>query len=100
MTKDDHAALIEVKGRLLELRAQHGEAKAVSNWRQLQAVEAQIDAAEAEQIDIMRRTEPEDEPSRAFETVSGSSPRDRAPHNGGAAMKAVVVHGIGGVLGS
>ena len=63
MTKDDHAALIEVKGRLLELLAQHGEAKAASNWRQLQAVEAQIDAAEAEQIDIMRRTEPEDEPS-------------------------------------
>ena len=63
MTKDDHAALIEVKGRLTELRAQHGEARAASDWEQVQAVEAEIHAAETQRVDIMRRTEPEDEPS-------------------------------------
>jgi hypothetical protein len=62
MTNDDHAALIEVKGRLVELHAQQSKAKEESDWSQFYAVQAKIDAAEAEQIEIMRRTEPEDTP--------------------------------------
>ncbi len=59
MTNDDHAALIEVKGRLDELRARHGEAEDAAARGQLQA---QIDAAEAERVEILRRTHPEDMP--------------------------------------
>jgi hypothetical protein len=62
MTNDDHAALIEVKGRLVELHAQQSGAKEASDWARLNEIQAQIDAAEAKRIEIMRRTEPEDTP--------------------------------------
>jgi hypothetical protein len=62
MTNDDHAALIEVKGRLDELHAQQSRAKEVLDWARLNEIQAQIDAAEAERTEIMRRTEPEDTP--------------------------------------
>ncbi len=62
MTNDDHAALIEVKHRLAELSAQQSEAQDASDWTQLHEVQAQIEAAGAELVEIMRRTEPEDEP--------------------------------------
>jgi len=62
MTKDDHAALIEVKGRLIELHAQQSEAEEAADWNRLNQVQAEIEAAEAERIEIMRRTEPEDTP--------------------------------------
>jgi hypothetical protein len=62
MTNDDHAALIEVKGRLDELHAQRSSAKEASDSALLKEIEAQIDAAEARRIEIMRRTEPEDTP--------------------------------------
>jgi hypothetical protein len=59
MTYEDHAAFIEVKGRLQELRALQSDAREALDLSQLQA---QIDAAEAEQVEIMRRTHPEDVP--------------------------------------
>jgi hypothetical protein len=59
MTNDDHAALIEVKGRLDELLARQSEAEDAAARSQLQA---QIDAAEAERVEILRRTHPEDMP--------------------------------------
>jgi hypothetical protein len=59
MTNDDHAALIEVKGRLDELRARQGEAEDAAARSRLQA---QIDAAEAERVELLRRTHPEDMP--------------------------------------
>jgi hypothetical protein len=59
VTNDDHAALIEVEGQLDELRGRHGEAEDAADRSQLQA---QIDAAEAERVDILRRTHPEDMP--------------------------------------
>jgi hypothetical protein len=59
MTNDDHEALIEVKGRLDELRARQDEAEDAADRSQLQA---QIDAAEAERVEILRRTHPEDMP--------------------------------------
>jgi hypothetical protein len=62
MTNDDHAALIEVKGRLEELHVHYSGAKEASDWARLNEIQAQIDAAEAERIEIMRRTEPEDTP--------------------------------------
>jgi hypothetical protein len=62
MTNDDHAALIEVKGRLVELHAQQNEAKEAADWSQFHKIQAMIDAAEAERIEITRRTEPEDTP--------------------------------------
>jgi succinate dehydrogenase/fumarate reductase flavoprotein subunit len=62
MTNDDHAALIEVKHRLAELSARQSEAKDASDWTELLEVQAKIEAADAELIEIMRRTEPEDEP--------------------------------------
>jgi uncharacterized membrane protein (DUF106 family) len=62
MTNDDHAALIEVKGRLVELQAQQNKAKEASDWSRLYEIQAKINAAEAERIEIMRRTEPEDTP--------------------------------------
>jgi hypothetical protein len=62
MTNDDHAALIELKGRLAELRARQDEAKEASDWAQLHEVQAKIEATGAELVEIMRRTEPEDEP--------------------------------------
>jgi hypothetical protein len=62
MTNDDHAALIEMKHRLLTLSAQQSEARDASDWTQFRAVQAEIDAADAELHAIMRRTEPEDEP--------------------------------------
>ena len=62
MTNDDHAALIEVKGRLDELYAQQRSADEASDLAQLNEIQAEIEAAEAERINIMRRTEPEDTP--------------------------------------
>jgi hypothetical protein len=62
MTNDDHAALIELKGRLVELRARQHHAREASDWARLNEIEHQIDAAEAEQVEILRRTEPEDTP--------------------------------------
>jgi hypothetical protein len=62
MTHDDHAALIEVKARLAELRAREREAEDAADWAQLSKVQAGIDAADAERTDILRRTAPEDEP--------------------------------------
>jgi hypothetical protein len=62
MTHDDHAALIEVTGRLDALRAQQSEAREASNWSQFNDVQAQIDAAEAARAEIIRRTSPEDVP--------------------------------------
>lgn len=62
MTNDDHAALIEVKGQLDALHAQHKSAKQESDSARLKEIQAQIDAAEARRIEIMRRTEPEDTP--------------------------------------
>jgi hypothetical protein len=62
MTNDDHAALIEVKGRLVELSARQSQAKDASDWAQFHDVQAEIEAAGAELVEIMRRTEPEDEP--------------------------------------
>jgi hypothetical protein len=62
MTNDDHAALIEVKGRLDELHVQYSGAKEASDWARLNEIQAQIDATEAKRIEIMRRTEPEDTP--------------------------------------
>ena len=59
MTNDDHAALIEVEGQLDELRARRSEAQDAAGRSQLQA---QIDAAEAEWVEILRRTHPEDMP--------------------------------------
>lgn len=62
MTNDDHAALIEVKGLLIELHAQRSGAEEASDWARLNEIQARIDVAEAQQIEIMRRTEPEDTP--------------------------------------
>jgi hypothetical protein len=62
MTHDDHAALIEVKGRLAELRARRDEAREASDWSQFRELQAEIDAAEAARAEIMRRTSPEDMP--------------------------------------
>lgn len=62
MTNDDHALLIEVKDRLVELQAEQSEAKEASDWVQFQQARVDIDAADAERVEIMRRTEPEDEP--------------------------------------
>jgi hypothetical protein len=62
MTHDDHAALIEVGGRLVELLALQDEAREASDWSQLNEVQAQIDAAEAARAEIIRRTSPEDMP--------------------------------------
>ncbi|HVH79608.1 MAG TPA: hypothetical protein VM782_09485 [Stellaceae bacterium] len=62
MTNDDHAALIEVKHRLAELSRRQNEAKEAADWIQFREVQAKIDAADAELVAIMRRTEPEDEP--------------------------------------
>jgi hypothetical protein len=62
MTTDDHAKLLEVKYRLAELSRRQSEAEAASDWPQFHAVQNQIAAADAELVEIMRRTEPEDEP--------------------------------------
>jgi hypothetical protein len=62
MTHDDHAALIEIKGRLVQLRAQRDEAREGSNWSQFRELQAEIDAAEGARTGIMRRTSPEDMP--------------------------------------
>ena len=48
--------------RLDELHAQQSRAKEVLDWARLNEIQAQIDAAEAERTEIMRRTEPEDTP--------------------------------------
>ena len=62
MTTDDHAKLLEVKYRLIELSRRQSEAEAASDWSQLRAMQDQIAAADSELVEIMRRTEPEDEP--------------------------------------
>jgi hypothetical protein len=62
MTHDDHDALIEVEGRLRELRAQRDEARGGSNWRQFRKLQAEMDSAEGARTQIMRRTSPEDMP--------------------------------------
>jgi hypothetical protein len=62
MTHDDHAALIEVRDRLVELRAQRDEAREGSNWIEFRELQAEIDSAEAARTRIMRRTSPEDMP--------------------------------------
>ena len=62
MTNDDHAALIEVKHRLAELSVRQGEAQDAADWPRVDEMQAEIDAAGAEIVAIMRRTEPEDEP--------------------------------------
>jgi len=59
MNHDDHAALIEVKAQLAELRAQQVAAKSASAWSELQA---EIEQAEMTRIEIICRTEPEDVP--------------------------------------
>jgi hypothetical protein len=43
MTHDDHAALIEIRNRLEELRAQREEARDGSNWSQFRELQAEID---------------------------------------------------------
>jgi hypothetical protein len=62
MTHDDHAALIEIRNRLEELRAQREEARDGSNWSQFRELQAEIDSVEGARIEIMRRTSPEDIP--------------------------------------
>jgi hypothetical protein len=62
MTNDDHALLIEVKDRLIELHAEQSDAREASDWVRFQQAQVEIDAADAERVEIMRRTEPEDEP--------------------------------------
>ena len=62
MNTDDHARLIEVKTRRAELSRRRSEAEATADWPQVDAVQAEIAAADAELVEILRRTEPEDEP--------------------------------------
>jgi hypothetical protein len=62
MTNDDHARLLELKHRRAELSRRQSEAEAASDWPRFHAMEAQIAAADAELVELMRRTEPEDEP--------------------------------------
>ena len=62
MTHDDHAALIEIRNRLEELRAQREEARDGSNWSQFRELQAEIDSVEGARNEIMRRTSPEDIP--------------------------------------
>lgn len=62
MTHDDHAALVQVINRLVDLHAQQRRAREEADQEQVDAVQRQIDAAQAERIEILRRTEPEDEP--------------------------------------
>jgi hypothetical protein len=62
MTNDDHAALIEIRGRLTQLYAQQREAEEASDLAQFHALQAEIAAVDAERVEIMRRTAPEDEP--------------------------------------
>jgi hypothetical protein len=62
MNYDDYAALIEIRGRLDELRSLQDGAKSAADWGRFNAVQAQIEAAEAEELHIMRRTEPADDP--------------------------------------
>lgn len=62
MTTDDHARLLEVKYRLIELGRRQSEAEAASDWSKLRAMQDEIAAADAELVEIVRRTEPEDEP--------------------------------------
>jgi hypothetical protein len=56
MTHDDHAALVEVGGRLTELRAQRDEARERADWRQFRELQAEIDSAEGVRTGILRRT--------------------------------------------
>jgi regulator of PEP synthase PpsR (kinase-PPPase family) len=62
MTHDDHVALIEIRNRLQEVRAQRDEARDGSNWSQFRELQAEIDSVEGTRIEIMRRTPPEDTP--------------------------------------
>ena len=62
MTTDDHAKLLEVKYRLAELSRYRREAEAAADWPRVHAMQDEIAAADAERVELMRRTEPEDEP--------------------------------------
>ena len=62
MNADDHAALIEVNARLARVRAQQEAAERAGDQTRLRAVQAEIDKAAALRTEILRRTEPEDEP--------------------------------------
>jgi hypothetical protein len=62
MTNDDHAVLIELKGRLIELRAAESAAREASDWAQCVQLQAEIAFADAKRVEVLRRTEPEDVP--------------------------------------
>jgi hypothetical protein len=62
MTNDDHAALIEIKAQLNQLYEQRRGAREAADWTQFHDLQAKIDAADAERVEILRRTAPEDEP--------------------------------------
>jgi hypothetical protein len=63
MNHDDHAMFIEVKAQLEELRTRQAEAQDASAWAAVQRLQAEIEHAEAQCIEILRRTEPEDIPN-------------------------------------
>jgi hypothetical protein len=62
MTYDDHEALIELRDRLAELRAQRDEARERADWSQFREFQAEIDSAEGARTEILRRTWPVDMP--------------------------------------
>jgi hypothetical protein len=62
MNHDDHAMFIEVKAQLEELRTQQAAAQNASAWDAVQRLQTEIEHAEAQCIEILRRTEPEDVP--------------------------------------
>jgi hypothetical protein len=62
MTNDDHAALIEIKARLDQLSEQRTIARDAADWGQFHDLQAEIEAADAERVELLRRTAPEDEP--------------------------------------
>jgi hypothetical protein len=62
MNADDHAALIEINNRLAWVRAQQEAAERAGDHARLHAMQAEIDKAAALRTELLRRTEPEDEP--------------------------------------
>jgi hypothetical protein len=60
MTNDDHATLIEIKDRLIELHAAESAAKEASDWARCQQLQAEIAFADTKRVEVLRRTEPED----------------------------------------
>jgi hypothetical protein len=62
MTNDAHAALIEIKVRLDQLYERRTIARDIADWNQFRHLQAEIEAADAQRVEFLRRTEPEDEP--------------------------------------